>query len=219
MDGGETVGRKLCPKVVLEGTRLTHKTEIAFSLNEHPRIVGPRKYRYHSPIISAEWCAFTNFPWGRGLINFEQAEAGRALETYRTWVRLFELLSYYSWIVDRFHISTKLFQRMEHRREYDFTWLEERLQRLGFCLVFCTRTADSFEEARERRIQVSGNPSQYDNLQLFIDEQELFRELVRDSMLPTLEVDISDDDIPRVTNRIADWLEETGLLWAEGGGE
>jgi len=51
-------------KIILEGTRLTYKTEIAFALNEHPRIVGPRKYRYHSPIISAEWCAFTNFPWG-----------------------------------------------------------------------------------------------------------------------------------------------------------
>ena len=62
---------KLCPKIILEGTRLTQKTEIAFALNEHPRIVGPRKYRYHSPLISAEWCAFTNYPWGRGLINFE----------------------------------------------------------------------------------------------------------------------------------------------------
>ena len=55
---------KLCPKVILEGTRLTVKTEIAFALNEHPRVVGPRRYRYHSPLISAEWCGFTNVPWG-----------------------------------------------------------------------------------------------------------------------------------------------------------
>jgi hypothetical protein len=53
---------KLCPKIILEGTRLTHKTEVAFALNEHPGIVGPRKYRYHSPIVSAEWCGFTNYP-------------------------------------------------------------------------------------------------------------------------------------------------------------
>jgi hypothetical protein len=53
------VGNKLCPKIILEGTRLTFKTEIAFALNEHPAIVGPRKYRYHSPVISAEWCSFT----------------------------------------------------------------------------------------------------------------------------------------------------------------
>ena len=82
---------KLCPKIILEGTRLTLKTDIAFALNEHPRIVGVRKYRYHSPIISAEWCAFTNLPWGRGLINFEPAEEGLAMETYQTWVRLLEL--------------------------------------------------------------------------------------------------------------------------------
>jgi len=46
---------KRCPKIILEGTRLTGKTDLAFALNEHPRIVGVRKYRYHSPIVSAEW--------------------------------------------------------------------------------------------------------------------------------------------------------------------
>jgi hypothetical protein len=29
---------KLVPKIILEGTRLTFKTDIAFALNEHPRI-------------------------------------------------------------------------------------------------------------------------------------------------------------------------------------
>jgi hypothetical protein len=37
------MGNKLTPKIILEGTRLTFKTEIAFELNEHPRIVGQRK--------------------------------------------------------------------------------------------------------------------------------------------------------------------------------
>jgi hypothetical protein len=86
-----TLSSKLCPKIILEGTRLTFKTGIAFALNEHPQIVGPRRYRYHSPLISAEWCAFTNYPWGRGLINSEPQEAALAMETYDTWVRLFEL--------------------------------------------------------------------------------------------------------------------------------
>jgi len=40
----KSMGNKLCPKIILEGTRLTFKTEIAFELNEHPRIVGPRNY-------------------------------------------------------------------------------------------------------------------------------------------------------------------------------
>ncbi len=203
---------KLCPKIILEGTRLTLKTEIAFELNEHPRIVGPRKYRYHSPIISAEWCAFTNFPWGRGLINFEPHEKERAMETYRTWVHLFELLPYYSWIVDRFHISTQVFQKKTYNKDFDFHWLEERLNKLDFHLVFCTRTPESFAGARNERLKVSGNPSQYKNLNQFIDEQAMFRAVINKSSLPTLELDVSDNDITRGVEKIADWMESTGGL-------
>jgi hypothetical protein len=204
---------KLCPKIILEGTRLTLKTEIAFALNEHPGIVGPRKYRYHSPLVSAEWCAFTNFPWGRGLINFEPHEEAQALETYRTWVRLFELLPYYSWIVDRFHLSTMLYQSRAHGKNYDFGWLEERLQKLGFRLIFCTRSPESFETTRQVRLKVSGKPSQYDNLHEFVKEQEEMRKLVARSILPKFEVDISDNNVHSATDRIATWMRETGGLW------
>jgi len=202
---------KLTPKIILEGTRLTHKTDIAFALNEHPRIVGPRKYRYHSPLISAEWCAFTNFPWGRGLINFAKQEEDLALETYRTWLRLFELLRYYSWIVDRFHVSTRVFQKSQGR-EYDFRWLEERLLPLGFALVLCTRRPGSFAGAREERLGVSGNPGQYHDLELFLREQEEMRAEVAGSLLPHLEIDVTDGDINGACGRIADWLQEKKLL-------
>jgi len=204
--------KKLCPKVILEGTRLTLKTEIAFALNEYPRFVGPRKYRYHSPIISAEWCAFTNFPWGRGMINFEPQEEGMAMETYRTWVRLFELQRYYSWIIDRFHISTQAYQFYRYGKNYDFRWLEQRLKPLGFRLIFCTRTPESFAAARKKRIKISGKPSQYDNPDDFIREQELMKKLIIKSTLPFTTIDISDNSVPKAVKKITDWLEETGGL-------
>jgi hypothetical protein len=204
---------KMVPKLILEGTRLTHKTDIAFALNEHPRIVGPRKYRYHSPLISAEWCAFTNFPWGRGMINFEPSEEGLALETYRTWARLFELQRYYSWIVDRFHISTRAYQLKTYGKDYDFAWLEERLLPPGFRLVFITRSPGSFEAAKVERLKVSGNPSQYNDLGIFVDEQERMRKLIDESKLPVLKLDISDDDVDGAVIRIADWLAQTGGLY------
>jgi len=204
---------KLCPKIILEGTRLTLKTEIAFALNEHPRVVGPRKYRYHSPLISAEWCAFTNYPWGRGLINFAPHEEALALEAYRTWLRLFELLRYYSWIIDRFHLSTKLYQMRANSREYDFRWLEERLVELGFRLVFCFRKPESFAAAREERIQISGKPSQYDDLEVFVREQERMARLVEQSMLPKMTLDVSLNSVPDAAESIADWLEVTGGLY------
>jgi hypothetical protein len=207
------MGNKLTPKIILEGTRLTFKTDIAFALNEHPRIVGPRKYKYHSPLISAEWCAFTNFPWGRGMINFEPHEEALALETYGTWVRLLELQRYYSWIVDRFHISTRAYQLQTYGKDYDFRWLEERLLPLNFRLVFLNRSPESFEAARAERLKVSGKPDQYNDLSVFIREQELMKQLVGESILPRLELDISDNDIPRAVESIADWMESTGGLW------
>ena len=203
---------KLCPKIILEGTRLTHKTDIAFALNEHPRIVGPRKYRYHSPLISAEWCAFTNFPWGRGLVNFEPQEEEMAIETYATWARLFELQRYYSWIIDRFHISTQVYQQRARGKRYDFAWLEDRLRPLGFRQVLCVREPESFEAARARRLEVSGSPSQYDDLQVFVDEQEAMRQAVAGTSLPSFTVDMSDGNVARAVEQIADWLEETGGL-------
>ena len=210
---------KLCPKIILEGTRLTLKTEIAFALNEHPQVVGERKYRYHSPIISAEWCSFTNFPWGRGLINFEPSEENQAMETYGTWVRLFELQRYYSWIIDRFHLSTQVYQMIQRGRDYDFSWLEERLVPLGFHTVLCTRSSESMAEAREQRLRVSGNPSQYGNLHRFVDEQELFRSIIRHSKLPWIEIDVSDNNVPRAVDSIADWMSSVGGLWAHEEGK
>jgi hypothetical protein len=207
--------RKMVPKVILEGTRLTHKTDLAFALNEHPRVVGPRKYRYHSPVISGEWCGFTNTPWGRGLINFEPQEEAQALETYDTWVRLFELQRYYSWMVDRFHLSTRLHQRLYNHREYDFSALERRLAALNFRLVFVHRSPESFAAARAARLEVSGNPAQYDDLSRFLKEQDALRALVAESALQTLHVDISHDDVGRAADEIASWLEATGGLWLE----
>jgi thymidylate kinase len=149
------------------------------------------------------------------LINFSSDEESLAMETYQTWARLFELEKYYSWIIDRFHISTRAYQLQERNVDYDFRWLEDRLYPLGFRLVFMTRTNDSFAAAREERIKVSGKPDQYDDLSIFIREQELMRQLVSDSMLPVLRVDISDDNVSNAVGTIADWLETTGGLYLE----
>ena len=203
---------KLCPKVVLEGTRLTNKTEIAFALNEHPRFVGPRKYRYHSPIISGEWCGFTNTPWGRGLTNFQPHETELAVRTFDAWITVMELQRYYSWIVDRFHVSASTYQRRVNNLDFDSRWIEERLAPLGFHLILCVRTEASFAAARERRLLVSGNPSQYDDLTPFYREQDAMRDAAERSVLPTFVLDVSDDNIDAAADRVVDHLDATGGL-------
>jgi thymidylate kinase len=149
------------------------------------------------------------------LINFEPHEEALAMETYATWLRLFELQKYYSWIVDRFHISTRAYQLQTYGKDYDFAWLEERLLPLGFRLVLLKRTPASFATAREERLKFSGKPDQYNDLSVFIREQELIQQLAGQSRLPLLELDISDNDIPRTVESIADWMESSGGLHLE----
>jgi hypothetical protein len=212
---------KLTPKIILEGARLTRKTDLAFALNEHPRIVGPRRYRYHSPLISAEWCGFTPFPWGRGPITFEPRgeEEARAMAVFDTWTRLIELQPHYSWIIDRFHLSARAFQLAEHGRDVDFGWLEPRLLELDVHLVLCTRRDGTWEAAREERLLVSGNPGQYDDLSVFRREQDLLQRFAGESILPVLELDTTDGELGAACERIADWMASTGGLWPREGAD
>ena len=120
---------------------------------------------------------------------------------------MFELQRYYSWIVDRFHLSTLAYQARQGRT-FDFGWLEERLKPLNFAIVLCTRPEDTFEEAREERLKISANPKQYVSLEPFIAEQQQLRALAAKSVLPVFEFDVTrhgPDDV-------AGWLGERGLL-------
>ncbi len=96
--------------------------------------------------------------------------------------------------------------------QYKFGWLESRLAALGFRLIFCWRHPDSFAEARQERLQVSSNPSQYDDLTLFIREQETMQRLIANSKLPSLRLDVTEGTTEERMDYIADWLEETGGL-------
>ena len=66
---------------------------------------------------------------------------------------------------------------------------------------------------RRPQRRVSGNPSQYDDLKVFIEEQKVIRSLFDDSILTKVEFDVSDNDIASVVERIADWMESTGGLY------
>jgi hypothetical protein len=61
-------------------------------------------------------------------------------------------------------------------------------------------------------LKISSNPSQYDNLALFIREQETMQRLIANSKLPTLLLDVTEGTIEERMDYVADWLEETGGL-------
>lgn len=199
------------PKVILEGTRLTHKTDLVYALQEHPQVTGARRYRYHLPIVSAEWGTLSDEPWGRSLITYTPELREAALAGYDAWIRLFRAHRYYPWFVDRFHLSTTVHQAAQGT-PVDLDDVDAGLAELGFCVVHCVRRPETFPAAREERLKVSGNPSQYDDLDVFVREQEAMALAVDRSRLPSLTVDVSDGDVAAAADLVAGWLTREGLL-------
>lgn len=206
------------PKIILEGTHLTKKTDVAFALAEHPQIVGERLHRWHIPLVSSEWETRsdrqpTKAEPGRSMIDFLAADEPWVLECYENYVRLFELHRDYYWIVDRFHISTISHQRLVYGREIDLSWVDERLAKLGFVLVHVRRDADTFEQARTERLTYSENPTRYDDLGAFVREQQIMAELIARSPLRSLTVDVSRRDVPDIAAEIIRWVLKIGAFW------
>lgn len=101
-------------------------------------------------------------------------------------------------------------------RHVDFCWLEERLVPLGFRLIYCRRNPENFASARTKRLKVSANPAQYEDLNRFIQEQALMDQPVDQSILPRYDLDISDNDLPAAAERAVAWLKATGALYYPG---
>lgn len=195
--------KNLRPRIIIEGTDLARTKEIALALSKHPRVVGRSWERCFTAVISAKWCSFTLFPWGDKLIDFTPEDSEQAMQNYRTWVSLIELQRHTGWIIDRFHLTTCKYQMLHYQAEYAFDWLEERLKKCCFHLVLVTQEPEVLREA----MRASGKTSQCDHIDTLIQEQNLLRQLVSKSILPTIEIEVSDNDIHNIADRIADWIE------------
>ena len=206
------------PKILLEGTHLTRKTDVAFALAEHVEIVGHRKRRWHIPLISAEWETRsdkqpTKAEPGRSMIDFLDRDEPWMYECYEAYVRLLELNRDYYWIVDRFHISTIAFQRQMRQRHVELDWVDRRLARLGFVLIHLWRRPDTFEEARAHRLTYSENRHRYEDFSIFAEEQHIMSELVSRSAMTARRIDVSDGDVPRIAQEVIDWVKAIGAFW------
>jgi hypothetical protein len=206
------------PKIILEGTHLTRKTDVAFALAEHAEIVGERRHRWHIPLVSSEWETRsdkqpTKADPGRSMIDFRATDEAWVQECYEVYVRLFELHKDYYWIVDRFHISTIAHQWLVYGRTIDLSWVDERLAKLGFVLVHLRRNSETFAAARRHRLTYSENRTRYDNFNIFLSEQDVMSDLIGKSPLRSITVDVSDDDVTRIASEILVWVKQIGAFW------
>lgn len=147
------------------------------------------------------------------MIDYPPRDEEWALRAFSGYLAVLELHAQYYWILDRFHVSTMAHQQLEHDHRVDLRWVDDRLVGLGFVLVHLRRDPSTFEAARAHRLTYSENPHRYVDLSKFVREQELMADLAARSGLPSVTVDVSDGDVPRIAHVILDWVEDHGHLY------
>jgi hypothetical protein len=195
--------QKQLVKIIIEGTDNANTRGIALALSQSPRLIDEKGYWPYTTVISTKWGNFKDFPWGENLIEFEPTEEDQAMKKYSVWARLIELQGNYNWIIDRFHISTQQYQLQFNNHNCDFNWLEERLLELGFHLILVTQSAESVT----RSIANQEINNKNDEVDKVIQKQDLLRKIVSKSVLPRLELDISEMNIQETAESIIDWFE------------
>jgi len=190
--------------IIIEGLSFTNTKSIALALSEYPRLVGKMGYQRYTAVISSKWGNFKDFPWGKNLISFDPIDEDQAMKNYGVWMRLIELQRHYNWIIDCFHLSSQQYQIQNNNNKCDFLWLENRLLNLGFHLVHLVQNDTVLESIITSRDDVNINH----RLDQVIRERDLLRRLVSNSVLPTLNLDISEMDVGDTIDNITDWYEE-----------
>ena len=202
--------QNLRPRIIIEGTELAGTKEIALALSKHPRIVGKNWESCFTTVISAQWCSYTKLPWGEKMIDFSPDEEDQAMQDYRIWVGLIERQRHTGWIVDRFHLSTLKHQLLYYQAEHDFDWLEERLKPLCFHQVLVTQTPEAIHAAIRVRATSSAPSARLADFESVVREQQLLRQIAAASTLPTVELEVSENDAQQTADRIADWITAVG---------
>ncbi len=66
--------------------------------------------------------------------------------------------------------------------------------------------------AREERLRVSADPSQYDDLGVFVREQDALRKAAARGALPVLGLDVTNRSEAELADVVTDWYADRNLL-------
>lgn len=194
-------------KIIIEGTSLANTRNVAETMSTSPLLCDQFGYRRYSAVISAVWGNHDDFPWSKNMVDFEPSEIDQAMNKYRIWARLIELQSEYNWIIDRFHLSTGQFQREYNQHVCDFAWLEDWLQKLGFHLVLITQSSEEIISSMRNKKK----PPSDIEIAKAIYRQNILRTFFDKSILPKLELDISNMNVQDVVEDIFDWWKSSSV--------
>ena len=123
------------------------------------------------------------------------------------YVEMAEILKEKPILFEKLHISDKVYGQLFKGEILDYKKTEERLERMNFKIVFTTFREDLELIKKRLKERISLYPH-YARIakppDFYIKQQNLYRQMLKSSSLPILEVDLSDFP-PDSYRKVIDW--------------
>lgn len=114
-------------------------------------------------------------------------------------------------IFEKFHIADKVYNKIYNNTVLNYKKTEKQLKKLGFKIIFLSVKEDEkiFEQRLSERLKlyphykrIAQTPSRY------IYQQKIYKETLKNTALPVLEVDSSQLPSEKIIKDIMSWIEK-----------
>ena len=185
-------------KIIFEGAELAGKSYLMSQVYE---FIEPK---YNSGGKIMDGCHWFNCDVGIFGTKFGEV----ALEKY---LDLMEAINDTNIMIEKFHLTEAVYQKLYNNKDFDFSLFEDRLQKIKAKIVLVTYAED--ETLVEKRLKdrldlyphydrIAQSPSDY------IKQQQLDLELIKQSKLDYIQVDASELPNPSIVEEILKFLQE-----------
>lgn len=185
-------------KIIFEGAELSGKSYLMSQVYDH---LEPK---YNSGGKIMDGCHWFNCDVGIFGTQYGQVTLDKYLE-------LMEAMLDSNIMLEKFHLTEKVYQAIYNNVDFDYSEIEDRLEKLNTKLILLTFDED--EKLIEHRLKdrlnlyphysrIAQEPSQY------IKQQQLYKELIKNSKLDHLVVNSSVLPNEKLVKEILEFLEE-----------
>lgn len=170
------------PHLIFEGAELSGKSFIMSQVYDF------LEEKYHSDPNRLDGCYWFNCDVGL----FGSPLGKRVIKNY---YRILKDLAETNVILEKFHITDRVYSRLYRRRRVGYRRLEKRLEKLDYKIIFLTFPEEKELLAKRLEDRLNLYPH-YDRIakdpEFYIKQQRLYRHYLHRSRLDCLEVEIRD---------------------------
>lgn len=188
---------KIMVHLIFEGAELSAKS---FLISTIYPVLEKRDHTYPNVLDGCYW-----FNSDVGIFGTDKGPA-----VISKYVEMAEVLKEKNILFEKLHISDAIYQKSYRGVDTDYTFIEARLKTLGFKIVLTTfrEEEELIRKRLEERIKLYPHYARIAKpVSFYLQQQELYRTAVKNSILPYLEVDMSDYDSTN-GQKVLDWAEK-----------